>query len=64
MDEEDSFCIIIIVIKNILLDRLKIKDYGLLFSQEIFYLSLAKEIEQNVQLEYDFVDKQLQVLKQ
>lgn len=34
------------------------------FSQEMFDLSLAKEIERNSQSEYDFVDKELQVLKQ
>ncbi len=64
IDEEDNFYTIIRVDKNILLDRLKIKGYSLSFSQEMFDLSLAKEIERNSQSEYDFVDKELQVLKQ
>lgn len=64
IDQEDNFYTIIRVDKNILLDRLKIKGYSLSFSQEMFDLSLAKEIERNSQSEYDFVDKELQVLKQ
>lgn len=64
IDEEDNVYTIIKVDKNILLDRLKIKGYSLSFSQEMFDLSLAKEIERNSQSEYDFVDKELQVLKQ
>ncbi|MGH2279544.1 hypothetical protein ACRCD7_10460 [Aliarcobacter sp. ERUVET-7] len=64
IDEEDNFYTIIRVDKNILLDRLKIKGYSLSFSQEMFDLSLAKEIERNSQSQYDFVDKELQVLKQ
>lgn len=62
-EDNENFYTMIRIDKNILLDRLKIKGYGLEFSKKMFNLFLEKEIERFEQPNYDFAHKELEILR-